>query len=103
MADASGSQFWEKAAPVMRVVGAILLAAGMIHLYADQVIFDAPTFGSRTALSLGDPRVSRFVAEQAHALDPRTPLHFEHHLPFEADESCMCQIKRDADAGDAVG
>ncbi|MCG6923753.1 MAG: hypothetical protein LJF30_00290 [Acidobacteria bacterium] len=62
MSDSSRSRFWEKAAPPMRVVGAILLAAGMIHLYADKVVFDAPTFGSRAADSLGDPRVSGFVA-----------------------------------------
>jgi len=55
---------WEKAAPVLRVAGAILLAAGMIHLYADLVVFDARTFGARAALSLGDPRVAGFVAER---------------------------------------
>ena len=42
MSDSSRSRFWEKAAPALRVVGAVLLAAGMIHLYADEVIFDAP-------------------------------------------------------------
>jgi hypothetical protein len=36
----------------------------MIHLYADQVVFDARTFGGRAALSLGDPRVAGFVAER---------------------------------------
>jgi hypothetical protein len=48
----------------MRVVGALLLAAGMIHLYADEVIFDARAFSARVAASLGDPRVSRFAAER---------------------------------------
>ncbi len=54
----------EKSAPTLRVVGAILLAAGMIHLYAERVVFDAVTFGGRAALSLGDPRVAGFVAER---------------------------------------
>ena len=56
--------FWEKAAPTLRVAGAILLAAGMIHFYAELVIFDARIFGARAALSLGDPRVAGFVAER---------------------------------------
>ena len=64
MSDSSRSRFWEKAAPALRVVGAILLAAGLAHLYADQVIFDAKAFSARAADSLGDPRVSGFVAEQ---------------------------------------
>ena len=64
MAQARRLRFWEKAAPALRVVGAILLAAGMIHLYAELVIFDARTFGARAALSLGDPRVAGFVAER---------------------------------------
>src|SRR5512139_1407589 len=54
----------EKSAPTLRVVGAILLAAGLIHLYAERVVYDAPTFGARAALSLGDPRVAGFVAER---------------------------------------
>ncbi len=54
----------EKTAPALRIVGAILLAAGMIHLYAERVVFDAVTFGGRAALSLGDPRVAGFVAER---------------------------------------
>jgi hypothetical protein len=54
----------EKAGPILRVVGTILLAAGMIHLYAERVVFDARTFGARAALSLGDPRVSGYVAER---------------------------------------
>ncbi len=64
MSDTRRSRFREKVAPVMRVVGAVLLAAGMIHLYAGEVLFDARAFGARAALSLGDPRVSGFVAEQ---------------------------------------
>ena len=64
MAHARRQRFWERAAPVLRVVGAILLAAGMIHLYAELVIFDARTFGARAALSLGDPRVAGYVAER---------------------------------------
>src|SRR5512143_1128304 len=54
----------EKTAPVLRVTGAILLAAGMIHLYAERVVYDARTFGERAALGLGDPRVAGFVAER---------------------------------------
>jgi len=51
-------------APVIRIAGATLLAAGMIQLYADLVIFDARSFGARAALSLADPRVAGFVAER---------------------------------------
>jgi hypothetical protein len=57
-------RFWERAAPALRVGGAILLAAGMVHLYGDRVVFDARTFGARAALSLGDPRVAGYVAER---------------------------------------
>jgi len=64
MAESRRARFWERAAPTMRVAGAILLAAGMIHLYADIVVFDARAFGARAALSLGDPRVAGFVAER---------------------------------------
>ena len=64
MTQARRLRFWEKAAPALRVCGAILLAAGTIHLYGDLVIFDARTFGARAALSLGDPRVAGFVAER---------------------------------------
>ena len=64
MTQARRLRFWEKAAPTLRVAGAILLAAGMIHLYAEVVIFDARTFGGRAAQSLGDPRVAGFVAER---------------------------------------
>jgi hypothetical protein len=64
MPDADRSRFWEKAAPAMRIVGAVLLAAGMIHLYGDMVIFDARAFSARAAASLSDPRVSRFAAER---------------------------------------
>ena len=64
MAHARRERFWERAAPALRVAGAILLAAGTIHLYGDLVIFDARTFGARAALSLGDPRVAGFVAER---------------------------------------
>ena len=51
-------------APALRIAGAIVLAAGMVHLYADRVIFDARSFGARAALSLADPRVAGFVAER---------------------------------------
>jgi hypothetical protein len=54
----------ERASPTLRVVGAVLLAAGMIHLYAELVVFDARHFAARAALSLGDPRVAGFVAER---------------------------------------
>jgi hypothetical protein len=48
----------------MRAAGTILLAAGMVHLYADRAVFDARAFASRAAQSLGDPRVAEFVAER---------------------------------------
>ena len=64
MAGSRRARLRERAAPTMRVAGAILLAAGMIHLYADLVVFDARAFGARAALSLGDPRVAGFVAER---------------------------------------
>jgi len=64
MKQARRHRFWERAAPAFRVAGAILLAAGMVHLYAEVVIFDARAFGARAALSLGDPRVAGFVAER---------------------------------------
>ena len=54
----------ERAAPTLRVAGAILVACGMVHLYADRVVFDAPTFGARAAESLGDPRVATYAAER---------------------------------------
>ena len=54
----------ERASPLLRVTGAILLACGMVHLYADRVIFDAPSFGARAAQSLGDPRVASYAAER---------------------------------------
>ena len=64
MNQARRHRFWERAAPAFRVAGAILLAAGMVHLYAEVVIFDARAFGARAASSLGDPRVAGFVAER---------------------------------------
>ena len=36
----------------------------MVHLYAERVVFDAPTFGACAAQSLGDPRVSSYAAER---------------------------------------
>jgi hypothetical protein len=53
-----------RSAPALRLVGAILLAAGMVHLYAERVVFDARSFGACAALSLGDPRVSSYAAER---------------------------------------
>jgi hypothetical protein len=64
MAQARRQRFWERVAPALRIVGAVLIASGMIHLYAELVIFDARAFAARAALSLGDPRVSGFVAER---------------------------------------
>ena len=64
MTQARRGRFWERAAPALRVAGAILLAAGTIHLYGELVIFDARTFSARAALSLGDPRVAGYVAER---------------------------------------
>jgi len=54
----------EKLAPVFRIVGPVLLVAGLVHLYADRVIFDAGAFSARAAASLQDPRVASFVAER---------------------------------------
>ncbi len=54
----------EKAAPALRAVGAVLLAAGLVHLYADRVIFEARPFAAHAALSLSDPRVASYVAER---------------------------------------
>jgi hypothetical protein len=54
----------EKAAPALRVVGAVLLAAGLVHLYADRVIFKPQPFAARAALSLADPRVAAYLAER---------------------------------------
>src|SRR4029453_5159533 len=53
-----------RSAPALRVIGAILLAAGMVHLYAERAVFDATTFGACAALTLGDPRVSSYAAER---------------------------------------
>ena len=64
MTQAHRARRWERAAPTMRIAGAILLAAGMVHLYAELVVFDARAFAARAALSLGDPRVAGFVAER---------------------------------------
>jgi hypothetical protein len=64
MGDTRVNRAWEKAAGPLRIIGAILLAAGLTHLYADRVVFDAPTFAARAALSLGDPRVASYVAER---------------------------------------
>lgn len=54
----------EKAAPALRIVGAIVLAAGLVHLYGDRVVFQARPFAARAALSLGDPRVAGYLAER---------------------------------------
>jgi hypothetical protein len=64
MAQAQRQRFWERVSPALRILGAILLAAGMIHLYADLVVFDARAFAARAALSLGDPRVAGLAAER---------------------------------------
>jgi hypothetical protein len=64
MDDKRRSSRLEKAAPAMRVVGAVLLTAGLVHLYADRVVFNARPFAARAALSLGDPRVASYVAER---------------------------------------
>src|SRR5512139_3781647 len=64
MADTSWTRARERAAPALRLVGALLLAAGMTLLYAELVIFDAGSFGARAALSLADPRLAGFAAER---------------------------------------
>ena len=64
MAEKRTTLHLERLAPALRVAGAVLLAAGLVHLYADQVIFQARPFAARAALSLGDPRVASYVAER---------------------------------------
>ncbi|HVO09491.1 MAG TPA: hypothetical protein VMX54_01945 [Vicinamibacteria bacterium] len=64
MVSPRAERFWEKAAAPVRIIGAILLGAGSIHLYASRLVFDAPTFAARAASSLGDPRVAGFAAEK---------------------------------------
>ncbi|HXY42053.1 MAG TPA: hypothetical protein VEQ10_20425 [Vicinamibacteria bacterium] len=64
MVSPRAERFWERAAAPLRVLGAILLGAGAIHLYASRLVFDAPTFSARAASSLGDPRVAGFAAEK---------------------------------------
>lgn len=64
MKHAHGERLRERAAPGLRVAGAILLAAGAVLLYAERVVFDAGPFGARAALSLRDPRVAGYVAER---------------------------------------
>lgn len=54
----------ERLAPGLRVAGAVLLAAGLVHLYADRVVFEARPFAERAAQSLADPRVAGYVAER---------------------------------------
>jgi hypothetical protein len=54
----------ERIAPALRIVGAIVLAAGLVHLYGERVIFQARPFAARAALSLGDPRVAGYLAEK---------------------------------------
>ncbi|HKZ33100.1 MAG TPA: hypothetical protein VJ648_12175, partial [Vicinamibacteria bacterium] len=54
----------EKLAPALRVAGAVLLGAGLVHLYADRVVFQARPFAARAAMSLGEPRVATYVAER---------------------------------------
>jgi hypothetical protein len=51
-------------APWLRIGGVVLLAVGLVHLYADRVIFAARPFAARAALSLVDPRVATYVAER---------------------------------------
>ena len=58
MAEKRPTLHLERLAPALRAAGAVLLAAGLVHLYADRVIFDARPFAARAALSLGDPRVA---------------------------------------------
>jgi hypothetical protein len=64
MASPRSERRWDRAATALRVVGALLLAASTVHLYAARSIFDAGTFSARAARSLADPRVGGFAAEQ---------------------------------------
>jgi hypothetical protein len=64
MATSGTRSLGDKAASTMRVIGAILLAAGTVHFYADRVVFDSHRFAARAAASLADPRVSGYVAER---------------------------------------
>jgi hypothetical protein len=54
----------ERAAGLLRIAGAVLLAAGLAHLYLDRVVFEARPFSTHAALALADPRVSGYVAER---------------------------------------
>ncbi len=54
----------ERAAPALRIAGAVLLAVGLVHLYAERVIFKARPFAAHAALSLADPRVASYLAER---------------------------------------
>jgi hypothetical protein len=64
MSDTRAKPRLDRLAPGLRVAGAILLAAGLVHLYAERVIFAARPFAARAALSLADPRVAAYLAER---------------------------------------
>ncbi len=53
---------WDKVATVVRTLGVVLLAIGLVHFYADRVLFDARVFSTHAASSLADPRVATHVA-----------------------------------------
>src|SRR5262245_52813036 len=64
MKHARGERLRERATPGLRLAGAILLAAGVVLLYTERVVFDAAAFGARAALSPRDPRVAGYVADR---------------------------------------
>jgi len=47
--------------------------------------------------------MSGLVAQDAHQPVAIASLHFAHESPLEADQSLVRQIKRNGDAGNAVG
>lgn len=58
------SAWREFLAAVLRVLGVVLVAAGLVLAYANRVVFDAHAFAVRSALALRDDRVAGFVAER---------------------------------------
>lgn len=64
MSDRRSLRSVERLAPYLRVAGAVLLAGGLVHLYAERVIFEPRAFAARAAASLKDPRVATYLADR---------------------------------------
>lgn len=58
------SRIREIVAAACCVLGALILAGGVLMGYASRVVFDADTFAFRAARTLQEPRVAVYVAEQ---------------------------------------